>query len=135
MEEKEVISERRSNDIRLLRLEDKINDQDKAITTLTSTHQQMSFVLTNMQETLTEISHTLKKLADIEKTLVKYEIVEKDMSSKINTIEKVQNEVGCSNVRGLDKRVTKLEETHSRIVWGLLTAVGLSALNLLGLGK
>lgn len=135
MEESGVLTERRANDIRLLRLEDKINDQDKAITTLTSTHQQMSFVLTNMQETLTEVSHTLKKLADIEKTLVKYEIIENDMVSKINNIEKVQNEIGCSNVRGLDKRVSKLEETHSRIIWGILTAVGLSALNLLGLVK
>jgi hypothetical protein len=133
--ESQSTEERRHSDTRLLRIEDKIIDQDKAITTLTGTHQQLSYVLTNMQESLTEISRTLKKLADIEKQLVRYEVIEKDVTSKIATLQKVQEETGCSSMRNIDKRVIKLEENINKVVWGLLLAVGYEVLRTIGIGK
>lgn len=109
-------TERRQNDLRLLRLEDKIIDQDKAITTLTGTHQNMSFILNSMQETLSEISHTLKKLADIEKQLVRYDLVEKDFYNKLSSLEKIQGETGCIRVSALAEKVKAIEDIKNKVI-------------------
>lgn len=95
--------ERRHADSRLLRVEDKLNDQDKAITMLTGQHQMITYTLEKIQETLSEMSSTLKKQVDIEKQLVKYEMVEKDVTARIQSLEKQQYGDGCHTVRNVQR--------------------------------
>jgi hypothetical protein len=65
----------------------------------------ISYTLEKIQETLVEVSATLKKQVEIEKQLVKYEMIEKDYGVRLHALENEHKGDGCHTTKELAKRV------------------------------
>lgn len=96
-------------------LKEKVSDQERAITTVISSHQHLVFQLESSQKTLNEISHTLKKLVDIEKELIHGTHTMNGLESRVEKLEKSRESEGCPALMKQNSKIEKLEEFSKEI--------------------
>ena len=130
---------------------EQVKETSKSVSILAVNISKLDVVLekmANMNETYNtstkrlfdRLETTEKELQDLVRLSIEYSNSKKDHlanQERINNIEKNQSEFGCTALKmhslkddALDKRITAIEDIIKKIVWAVVSAVGLALIGL-----
>jgi len=115
----------------------KIVDHDTSIHTIVRVQDKLGGAVDRLNDTAQEIKHTLKELQqeqkrilEIEQKILGFSEVKDNVLKRLDAIENRQATSGCHSLIDLSKRLQALEDGRNKIIWGILTAVGMAMLGL-----